>query len=325
MMPKREEDKARGKPYKAPIHLEQQKFGPSEEVRLSVWGAGSIEGERKVWGLKQTKPEARALAALQIIATTRDFVEIHGEGTTVHYELPFTQAEYFEAYGLELVDGRYPGGEREKALEGLNGLTRATNMGCEHKCYVGEGDDRVLVSRNHVTTEPLVVLNWRWEVRESQVRDGKAITSRATMMSARFGDFLMFRRDTFYTLKSPTLYRDIAAASPEGPKPMCVSIFIDYLEVGEWETIKIGREKLATKLRLDAHIRQRKPALLEEALQLCFSVAIELGYLLSRREENGVFEFTLDPEHCLRVKRKKERKSIGGGDAPHPRHLPADK
>lgn len=305
--------------YRAGMYAELQKFEDTKETRqllLSEEYSGDEGTEVEVTGLDLSVSEDKAFSALQVLLDKTDYkgnlpgISIYLEDYKSSFVLPklsMTFSEYLEAYGLQKSSsGRYSRAQRDDALRALESLTEPRRIVYERKYYKGKKKVSAMV----VARRPLIELQEGYkELDESEaraIRDGQSNSQRVTKLVVKFTPLFVDEVDTFYLLKPVRLHQEIQEQTGKARSSRAVSLFIEWLLTKNTETVRIGRDDLATKVRLEYLIRQRKPALLRKRLDEAFQVAKDLGYLLDYQEDDfGMMKFTLNPERCRRVLMKK--------------------
>jgi AraC-like DNA-binding protein len=313
--------------YKAGMYAQLQQFGSSERDRqLLLWPAEDPpETEVTVSGLDLTVSEAKALQAVQILLDRTDYQgnkpgqQIHSqafqwEGTPPR--LAITHREYFEAYGLEEIGGRYQGHQVQEALEALKSLA-ATPRTIYYKRRHWRGKKQLfdivrakspLIKLTELTAYKDLEQEEAEEVEAGQEVAGKI---RATGLLIEASPLLVDSIADFYLLKPSTLHKEIQQLHGSKRISRTLSLFIEWLLTKNAAIVKIDRNKLIDRLRLTSYIQRRHKEIAEARLQEAFQTAKELGYLLGWREEPiGMLLFELNSERCSRVKKKTEAEEV---------------
>lgn len=311
--------------YKAGLHAELQKFGSKERDRqLSLWPTEPEETEEAVSGLDLTVSEDKALSAIQILLYqtgyqgNRPGVVVDSEAFRFKGILPrleVTYSQYFEAYGLKKVGGRYKGHQVQEALEALRSLATISRfIYYERKRWTGSGRNRRQVSDFIFAKTPLIKLTpiaacEGLEQEEAErFRAGYYIpeNTRAIGLLIEVSPLLVDGIDNFYILKPTKLHKEIQELYGRKRYSKSVYLFILWLLTKNSDTVKISKEKLAERLRMDWYLKNRRRSELEAKLQEAFRVAKDLGYLLEYNEEaTGRMVFRLNPKRCYRVNSKR--------------------
>ena len=311
----------RGEPelYRAGMYAELQKFEDVSEDRqllLSEVFAGENDTEIEVSGLDFSISEDKAFSAIQVLLDKTDYkgneapVFIHSEDYEGDYLLPrisMTFSEYLEAYGLKKSSsGRYSRGQREEALKALESLTQPRRIVYERK-YFKDGKKK---SDIHRATRPLISLVEEYkeldELEAQAIRDGESNAQRVTKILVECSPLFVVAVDTFFLLKPVRLHDEIKELTGKSRISRSVSLFIEWLLTKDTKTVRIARDKLAKRMRLEYLISQRKTSLVNKRLDEAFDVAKDLGYLLDYQENDfQVMTFTLNPERCKRIEKKK--------------------
>lgn len=309
--------------YRGALYAELQKFGGLEaECRqLILSEALGIEqgepAELEIFGLDFTVAQDRAFNALQALLDRTGYKgnmpasdEYYSEAYKGRYSLPRLKvsfSDYLVAYGLEPgPDGRLPRGrERDEALQALLSLSERRRIVYSRRYWDGIGARRKVKYDVVVAYAPLITLLEGYKGLSQEERDslleGQESPARPQALVIEFSPLFVERVDTFYLLKPTTLHKEIKRLAG-GKAPRAVSLFIEFLLTLDKPVIKIGRETLATKLRMEADLRQRQQARIDKKLQQACQVALDAGYLLSwKLDAFGVYIFHLNPERCKRV------------------------
>jgi len=314
--------------YKAGMQLELQKFGDFKGVRQAILSEAMGEAELaqdspaiEVTGLDLSVSEDRALCAIQILLDKIGYQgnvsgqqeaapEWRWSGTLPR--LSTSYSEYFEAYGLKPVGGRYQGHQRDEALEALEGLAKPRRIIFERKRWEGAGKKRRQLSDMIVVTKPLVNISKAYKGLEqdeaAQVRAGQDIPGRASMLVIDIGPLLVEGISDYFLLKPATLHQDIKALLGSRSVSRAVSLFIEWLLTLNLPKVSISRDNLATKLRLDYLIQQRKRSSIKSRLLEAIQTAQGLGYLLEWEEDAfGTYHFALNPNKMGRTPKYQPR------------------
>lgn len=304
--------------YRAGMYVELQKFGDwkgARQLLLSEAGGLAPEAPVEVTGLDLTVTEDKALSALQILLDRTDYKgNLPGEEVSsrvYHWtgalpRLFTTYSDYFGAYGLRKIGGRYQGHQMGDALEALRSLKKPRRIIYERKRWEGEGKDRKQVSDIIVTERPLIHVTKGYkglkQEEAAQVKAGQDLPQRAIGLEIEFSPLLVDGiRDGFYLLKPTTLHQEIKSLLGPRRVSRAVSLFLQWLLTLNLPEMSIAKEKLAKKLRLDYLIEQRKKSLVDKRLKEAIQAALELGYLLECKEDAfGTFHFTLNPDRMGR-------------------------
>lgn len=310
--------------YKAGLYAELQKFGSSErDQQLSLWPPEPEETEVTVSGLDLTVSEDKALSAIQILLYqtgyqgNRPGVVVDSEAFRFRGILPklaITHSQYFEAYGLEKVGDRYKGHQVQEALEALRSLATIPRfIYYERKHWTGSGKNRRQLSDIIRAKAPLIKLTEITAYKDLEQEEAERVKAghdipekpRATGFLIEFSPLLVDSIDDFYILKPTKLHKEIQELYGRKRYSKSVPLFILWLLTKNIGTVKISKEKLAERLRMDWYLKNRRRSELEAKLQEAFRVAKDLGYLLDYYEEaTGRMVFRLNPKRCYRVHSK---------------------
>lgn len=308
----------RGGFYRAGMYQELQKFGGQDQVRQLLLSEGLLEADEQgieITGLDLSEGEDKALHACLSLLDKTDYKgnlppeETTPRGYKERLLLPRLQIswpEYFDAYGLKRIEGRFTGKARGEAIEALEGLERPRRIAYRRQRWEGKGSSRKALSDVIVTHSPLLRLSKVYkgleEEEADQVMAGRDIPGRVTSLVIEFSPLLVDRIESFFLLKPITLYQEIDDHWGSKRKSPAVPLFIQWLLTKNRTPYKIAKKHLAKKLKLYSLLEQRKPGLLEKRLQECIQTALALGYLLSSEEDTfGVYTFYLNPERCKRI------------------------
>jgi len=305
--------------YKAGLHAELQKFEDISGYRqLKLSEVHNDETEIEISGLDFSISEDKAFSAIQILLDKTDYkgnepgMVIHSEDFRDSYLLPklsMTFSEYLEAYGLKKSSsGRYSRAQRDKALEALESLTKPRRIVYERIRFKNRKKSTDLI----VAMRPLISLMEGYSGLDEQeaeaVKAGQSNAQRVKKLVIECSPLFVDQIDTFYMLKPVRLHEEIKQLTGKARISRAVSLFIEWLLTKNMPQVKIDRDKLAKKLRLEYLIEQRKPALVKKRLDEAFQVAKDLDYLLDYDENAfGMMTFQLNPEKIRRITKKMER------------------
>lgn len=317
-----EEQKAQ--PYfKAGMEVELQKFGKPKSSRQLLLGEDAdIRGGAISYGLDLTKPQARALQAVQKLLDATDYLG-NMEGEEIHSidfkwrgyipTLSFTPTEFYQAYGLEPAgDGRYHGSLAQEALEGLKSLMTARyRLVYDRKVYK---NGKKVIEAVRVTAPIIFSVGEAFqditEEELEQVRAGQEIPDkRNTRITITPSILLLDGIDTgWYLLKPANFFTEIQALYPGKKYPDEVWLFLNWLLTLNKKEFRVNRETLAEILRMDSLIRNRRRADIDKKITEALDVAIKLEYLLSYEiQPTGRIDMKLNPERIKRIKSKMSR------------------
>jgi len=307
--------------YKAGLYAELQKFGRSErDQQLSLWPPEPEETEVTVSGLDLTVSEEKALSAIQILLDRTNYqgnrpgVEVNSEAFHFRGILPklaVTHSQYFEAYGLEKAGDQYQGHQVQEALKALWSLaTTQRVIYYERKHWTGSSKNRRQLSDIIRVKAPLIKLTEITAYKDLEQEEAEIVKAghdipekpRATGFLIEISPLLVDSIDDFFVLKPTKLHKEIQALYGGKRYSRSVSLFIQWLLTKNSRTVKISKDKLAERLRMDWYIKNRRRSELEVKLQEAFRVAKDLGYLMDYYEEaTGRVVFQLNPKRCHRV------------------------
>jgi len=312
--------------YRAGMHTELQKFGQKDEtIQLMLGEDTSLQDMREVevFGLDLSVSEDKALSAIQILLDQTDYQgNLPGEqieSTAYQYDgfipkISMTFSEYYEAYGLKKIRDQYQGRQAQEALHALRSLAETRRICYRRRKRVGKGKASRLVNDVIRVHKPLISFMEGYKDLEEdeaqQVIDGQDLPQkRQTKLVIEVSPLLVDQIDSWYTLKPTTLHTEIQALLPGRRISRTISLFIEWLLTLDKQSMKISKSNLATKLRLDSLIKQRKTSLIDKRIQEAIQVAKELEYLLDYKEEPiGLLDFTLNSKKCQRISIKNNRR-----------------
>ncbi len=306
--------------YRAGMYAELQKFKKDKTKQLLLFDAGAgVEAveEPKIHGLEDlTVSQDKALSALQILLDKTGY-KGHGSAEPIRSEafkwegvlpkLSITYSDYFEAYGLRKISGRYQGAQTQEAIEALESLTQPRRIVYSRRKWKGDGKARKVLYDVIVTTKPLISLTKGYKDLEapeaSRVIEGEDLPAeRVTRLIIEASPLLVDNIETFYLLKPAGLHREIEALYPGKRVPRAISLFVSWLLTKNDRRVKASKDTLIEQLRLEGYIKRRRRKEAEEKLQEAFQRAKELSYLLEYEEDGlGSVTFQLNPQRCRRI------------------------
>lgn len=312
--------------YRAGMHLELQKFPNRKQVQMLLWEKTDMEPDEiseevKITGLDLSGPQDKAISAIQMLLDKRGYTSDRPSDATYsdqyHWDkaLPIIEtsySEYFDTFGLERKDGRYPRGrQRDEAIEALQSLASTRNILYERKYWSGKGRKRELLSDFIKARSPLIYfvegLTGVNEEESSRIKAGGKFPTRRTKLVIKVSPLLIDQIDSFYTLKPKALRKEITAVTGKKKIPEAIPRFINWLLTKNKTPISISRSLLAERLGVYYLIETRQKKRLNKILEDAFDMAKKLKYLTSWRESKpGIFKFNLNPERCLRIKRQQK-------------------
>jgi len=310
--------------YRAGMYAELQKFGSSErDLQLSLWEQEPEEEASSVTvtsGLDLSVTEDKAYVALQILLDETGYQgnrppqeaessRYQWRGKLPRLEISFS--EYFEAYGLQRKgDGSYYGHQADEALQALRSLATEPRAIYYERTRHKNGRKRADIVRIRAPIIHLTELTAWQDLDEEEaerVRAGEDVLDkqRATGLLVEVAPLLVDQIEDFYLLKPVSLYREIQDYLGKRRVARSTFLFADWLQTLDLPTIKIRKELLAERLRLQKILEHRRWKRLDQRLEEAIEVASELGFLLDAREEPpGMYTLWLNPARCSRVRRK---------------------
>jgi len=308
--------------YRAGMYAELQKFGKSKEEwkQLTLSEAGELledPGSVEVFGLDFSVSEDKAFSALQILLDRTGYKgnlpgrAVYSDAFNGMYKIlrmRVTPAEYLEVYGLERdKNGQFSRAMRDDAINALIKMTAPRRIGINRRKKNGKYD---MV----VTYRPPIGLTALYKDMEKEeakaVKTGQDIPGRVTAFIVEFSPLFIEQIDSFYLLKPETLHKEIKELSGKRRISRSISLFVEWLLTLDIKEIKVSRENLAIKLRMEADIKQRQKARIDRKIDEALKIAKEAGYLLDYQEDAfGVIFLKLNPERCRRVLLKEQREA----------------
>ena len=315
--------------YKAPMHLERQKFIQPRAISQLYFKEVGQEPDPvtvKTFGLDLDVGQARALAAVQILLHDTGFrghesteAEYRPTYKTKH-SLPIlrvTPSEFYEAYGLGKVSTgdtktEYPGRMRQEALDDLLSLNKPRRIIYEKKRREGQRElSDIVITPESKLVDVHLVYEGLDQAEAEAVKAGAPTTSRLSGIVITCGIPLIDQADRYYVLKQRDLFKQIALFYPGTRQPRGASLLVEYLWTLDKSPFEIGKETLARTIGLGPRIdrRHRREALTD--LETYLDHAKALGFLLDYSQNSfGNYVLELNPETCFRVKAKQKRKAI---------------
>jgi hypothetical protein len=309
--------------YKAGMHLEQQKFKNVKQARQLLLSeadlkGGELEREVEVTGLDLTVGEDRALSALQILLDrsnyqgnlpSQDITSKQWESLRTTPAQAFTWTEFFEAYGLKKRGGQYRGQDVDNAKRDLESLaTKAQRLVYKRRRWTTDKGKRKQVYDLVVWKGTLIQILEGYEGLDrseaSQVEAGQTVKARKHKVAVVFNPIFIDGILDYFLLKPVNLHQELRAITGKKASPATIR-FICYLLTLDITPLPIAREKLIERLRLDYLLKERHKARAEKILQESYDIAKKAGYLLDYGQDGfGLLNFQLNPEKCLRLKKR---------------------
>jgi hypothetical protein len=317
-----EEQKAQ--PYfKAGMEVELQKFGKPKRGQLLLGEDADIRGGAISYGLDLTKPQARALHAVQKLLDAtgykgnlrgKDYSSTEFQWRGYIPALSFTPSEFYQAYGLQPAgDGRYHGAQTQQALEALKSLMQPIyKVKYDREAGFKDGKKRIRAVR------------WTGSLITSMGQDFQDVTEEELELEDA-GQELPDRRNTkiaitpsillldgidtgWYLLKPANFFTEIQALYPGKKYPDEVYLFLNWLLTKNKYSFGVNRDALAEILRMDSLIRNRRRAEIDKRITEALEVAKRLEYLLSYEiQPTGLIDMKLNPERIKRIKSRMAR------------------
>lgn len=195
--------------------------------------------------------------------------------------------------------------ERDEALQALISLSEKRRVVYSRKYWIGKGANRQEKYDAVVAHAPLITMLEGYKGISLAERDelvaGQENPGRLHALVIEFSPLFVDRVETFYLLKPTALHKEVKELAG-GKAPRSVSLFIEFLLTLDKPVMRIKRETLAQKLRMEADIKQRQQARIDKKLEQACQVARDAGYLLSwELDDFGMYVLRLNPERCKRV------------------------
>lgn len=305
--------------YRASMHMELQKFGNRERVRQLMLSESipadeaEIEARIEQTGLTLSYSEMRAIDALQILLDRTGYQGnepgemVHSEAFKYDGQLPrlrLTYTEYLEAYGLQRsASGRWPRAQEEEAKEALETLTEPRTVIYRKRWRQGKS------WRNYVVNEKKPLINITKGYKDLTDEEAEDIIAtegrnrRPTHLLIEFSPLWIDQIKSFYVLKPVGFYDELREAIGSRRPSPAIPLFLSLLMTINMNPFKIGRDKLAERIRLAYLLDSRHQSRLDDLLQEAIDVALKMGYLLDYDLDTfKVYTFYLNPERCKRLK-----------------------
>lgn len=262
----------------------------------------------------------------EIVQTGENKLEDMG-GKTIIPRIICTPSEFYEAYGLERKNGRFPRAQQEEAFQALQELGQTVRrLAWERKYRV----KKKLKSDVIITESPIIRLTRVYkglDADESNLvwSDKDLPGQRLTKLAIDF-HFLSFDQiDSFYFLQETDLYKRVETSytkltgKKRGKKPVYPVLFTKYIRTLSKPVVKetadgeyfvtLKRETLAEQILPAWMIEQRKQSMIDEALALSADIAQDMD-LITRWElamEGLGYTFYINPEKSSRLKESSKK------------------
>lgn len=310
--------------YKAPVEAELQKFGKKEAKQLELFGSKVEESRKvKVEGLNFSKPQDRAFNALQKLLDETDYqgnsavpLDTRYDGARDGtYKLPgilINYSDFYEAYGLKRKkDSKFRGKQVEQAKKALEDLAEPWRITVERKKDNGKSD---IVARETPLIEITKAYYDRDEEEIKKIKEGDT-GQRADKLLIRYQPIFIDKIENFYLFKPYDLLEEINEAVESNRYSEAIPRFIWYLNTinygpdqhedynYEKDPHKIGREKLAYRLRLDNYVDRRQWNYIDDRIEQACEVAEKIGFLLDYDlGDDDMVKLLLNPARCSRLR-----------------------
>lgn len=308
--------------YKAGMEVELQKFGKPEYSQLLLGEDTDIQQGSLSYGLDLSDTQDRALHAVQkLLADTNYKGNLEGEErTSIDFKwrgyiptLSMTYRDYYDAYGIKPAgDGRYHGAQAQQALEALKSLMTTSYQIVYDRTVYKSGKKSIEAVR--VTTPIIFSVGEAFqditEAELEQVKAGQWLPDRrkTKIIITPSPIVLDGVHDGWYLLKPASLHAEIRALYDGKRYPRAISLFIEWLLTLNRKEMKVNRTNLATILRMDSLIKNRRRAEIDSRITEALEVAKRLEYLLSYEiQPTGRIDMKLNPERIKRIKSGMDR------------------
>lgn len=329
---------------KTSLHTELQKFGKKPKTDSDTIFdivPSPIDEETKkaikkfqinVVGIDNTQAQNNALFAIQkLLSETNYKGNIEGKNilddeNSFKFQgylpfMKFTATEYLDAFGVKKKKSNrgkaeYNSNERTEAIKALKDLSEKKYLLYYERKYWKDGKEVLDIIK---TVRPLFNIIEGYEAIDISERD--EILSDANNEKIKFiviepCPALVDQIDNYFILKPANCYQEIRLLV--GKTSKYVHLFIDYLltEVTKREIsskgeelnwiIEINYENLAYKLRMESFIKTKQVKRIKQNLEKCYSVAKQLGYIISSETISGKTKeyekLILNPDKFKKVK-----------------------
>ena len=321
---------------KAGLHLELQKFGQTDEKQLSLWATGKgspLYQDDGLPGIALDANEEIALMGIQKLLTDTNYYgnrpgkfldDPNSEHKFTGY-LPIIEISFprfMDACGARKVKtGRnkweYDRGERDSILKGLDGLESPRRMGYERKYNEGGKEKSDLIAYSAPLVRVVKGFKGLSQGEARKIKQGDENPSKMKTLWLEVAPIVVDQIESYFVLKAGDMQAEIKTACKAKGKRVSKFYqgFINYL-ITQAElkrrnnetdyTLDRYEKTLATKLRMDAMINNRKWSRIRKILKECCDIAKSLGYLQKYKYAEGPkgkkLILELSPGKCLLVK-----------------------
>jgi hypothetical protein len=306
------------KTIKAGIHLQLQKMGKSKEESEYILKEMNDPNLNmvEVTGLNLTQLQHKAIHAIQTLlndsnykgnlpTVTKSNLDFNFQG--ILPILKVTPSEFYEAFGCKKRKignkWQYSSNETEQAMTALKKLYneryviyyRKTEFNKQNKPkhftvkvhipLIGLVKEDFLEDMNQSSFSKTI------EMKNGEVRDVIQTTPkrRLTHITMEVSPLFVDQINSFFVQKPRNYLVELKQKYPNASK--YVYNFIEYIltqsALQKTGIIKISRKKLAVNLRMDNYIRNRKWSVIEETIEKCYEVALDLNYIKSHETAVG--------------------------------------
>ncbi len=304
-------------PIKSPMHLESSKHGSKPTLRdpKLPYDCKNNNVQIQVIGLDLDTKHRRALHAVQtLLAHTKYKGNVEGRTLDGRNDfkfsgylpkIKFTRAEYLEAYGIKkykTTRGKleFGGRESKNALSALQDLATKNHLIISKRVRYEKGNE--FIDRIQ-TVSPVIRIYEGWENLTKKEDEELTLGLKGETVKRKHSGFvvepcplLVDQIDSYFVLKPADMYQEIKLRVPGASK--YAYAFTDLilqtatLQKGKnkktWPTsIEFSIETLSYRLRLDGYIKNRKWKRIEQILNKCFQVAIDVGWIENYEEITG--------------------------------------
>ena len=295
-----------------------QKMGKSKEE--SEWILKEMNDPNlnmvEITGLNLTQLQHRAVHAIQTLLNESNYQGNLPTSTKKKLDFDFdgklpilklTPSEFYEAFGCRKRQTgekwQYSSNETEQAKAALESLYneryiiyyRKTEFNKQNKPkhftvkvnipLIGLVKEDFLEDMNQSSFRKTI------EMKDGQVKSVIQTTpkKRLTHITMEVSPLFVDQINSFFVQKPKNYLVELKEKYPKASK--YVYNFIEYIltqsALRKTGIIKISRKKLAVNLRMDNYIRNRKWSVIDETIEKCYEVALDLNYIKSHETAVG--------------------------------------
>jgi hypothetical protein len=306
------------KTIKAGMHLQLQKMGKSKEesdLILKEMNDPKLSLV-EVAGLNLTGLQHRAVHAIQTLLNDSNY---KGNLPTIPKKkldfdfdgnlpiLKITPSEFYEAFGAKKrkTSGKfqYSSNEADQAMASLKSLYNERYIIYYRKTeFNKQNKPKHFTVKVHIPLIGLVKEDFLEDMNQScfrrtiELKNGKVRNiiqatpkKRLTHITMEVSPLFVDQINSFFVQKPKNYLVELKEKYPKASK--YVYNFIEYIltqsALQKTGIIKISRKKLAVNLRMDNYIRNRKWSVIDETIEKCYEVALDLNYIKSHETAVG--------------------------------------